>query len=63
MERINHRKCEIKGCSNKSYALFNTKFLCEEHYREKHPSKESNFRHGRKIGLPIDYWKEPPYML
>ena len=43
-EKINHRKCEKKGCLNKAYALFKAEFLCEDHYREKHPLKEKDYR-------------------
>ncbi len=62
MERISYRNCEKKGCKNKSYAIFNKKFLCEEHYREKKPSKEIWGR-GRKIRLSAEYWREPYYMI
>ena len=62
MERISHRKCEKKGCKNKSFAIFHTKYLCESHFREEKPSKEIWGR-GRKIRLSTEYWKEPYYMI
>jgi len=43
IEKISKRKCQIKGCSNKSYAIAEQKFLCKGHYREKHPEKKLNY--------------------
>ena len=62
MEKISYRYCEKKGCKNKSEALFHTKFLCEDHFKEKKPPKEKSYRNGRKVRLSIEYWKEPFYM-
>lgn len=41
IQKITKIKCEIKGCNNKSYAILKKQFLCEYHFREKHPSNES----------------------
>ena len=51
MERISSKKCGIKYCKNKCYAILYTKFLCKEHYREKKPLKLSNYRGGKYIRL------------
>ena len=41
MEKISRRICEKKNCGDKSSAILNSKFLCEDHFREIHPGKES----------------------
>ncbi len=43
VETINYRNCEKKGCEDKAEAIFHGKFLCESHFREKKPLKESNY--------------------
>ena len=63
ISKISSRNCVKKGCKNKSYGIFHAKFLCKEHYREKKPLKESGFRHGKKVRLSAEYWKESFYML
>ena len=43
IEKISRRKCQIKGCSNKSYGIVEQKFLCKGHFREKVPEKRINY--------------------
>ena len=49
ISRISSKKCKIKGCKNKSYAIFKTNFLCKEHFREKKPLKAKDYRDYRKL--------------
>lgn len=34
---IARNKCERKGCPNKASALYENRFLCEEHNKEENP--------------------------
>ncbi len=38
-EKIAKRKCEAKDCHNKATAIFKKKFLCEECYSRKNPTR------------------------
>ena len=49
IKRISSRTCEIKGCKNKSFWLFQKKFLCEDHFRIKKPLKVRDYRDYRKL--------------
>ncbi len=42
-EKISRRICGKRNCSNKSYAILNSKFLCENHFREKSPEKSTTY--------------------
>ena len=46
-EKINKRKCQIRGCSKKAFGIATKKFLCERHYREIVPERERGF--GAKL--------------
>ena len=48
MEKISKRKCQVKNCKNKSYAIAGSKYLCEFHYRLIVPKKNFNYlKYGR----------------
>ena len=46
---ISKKICKKEDCKKKAYAIILSKYLCEFHFREIKPQKESHFRYSPQI--------------